>query len=185
MDHGRVALSHAIYCQGSGHCIHGDHLTPRYTYNKNKKNLQHLVFCDCPFLSALFGSHLYSYSKVVFPHLRANRWPQKHWIAGLRVWCGRLSTDPNISPKNGKWGFKGWKILCHNFYPDIPGIIKDLRPSLYTVSRVAGVVKTVTDGVQGLMALASLAPFLMSWLFSRASPQCLTEAIRGKRSVQA
>lgn len=71
------------------------------------------------------------------------------------------------------------------FYPDIPEIIKDLRPSLYTVSRAAGVVMTVVDGVQGLMALASLVRLLMSWLFWRAGLQCLTKAIRGKRSGQA
>lgn len=71
------------------------------------------------------------------------------------------------------------------FYPDIPEIIKDLRPSLYTVSRAAGVGTIGVDGVQGLMALASLVRLLMSWLFSRVGPHCLTEAIRGKRSGQA
>lgn len=103
---------------------------------------------------------------------------------GVGIWCGQLATDPNIyCHKMVNEASKAEK-LYHNFYPDIPEIIKDLRPSFQSFQG-AGVVTTVNDGVQGLMALASLARLLMSWPFSRAGPQCLTEAIRGKRSGQA
>lgn len=65
-------------------------------------------------------------------------------------------------------------------------IIKGIRPFLGPVSRAAGIViTTVSDGVQGLTALASLGHLALSWLFHRAGPQCQTVAIRGYRSGQA
>lgn len=224
-----MSLSDTIHCQGSGYCIHGHHLTPRYTYSQKKKKESH-HWVKFPFIISAYG------------------WTCKHWCASLNyvfaTWsrpaaaqsefeacmnrrrnlqcdfsvnymkCTKLllllqcpihfvAPDPSIY--GSLWtlyydklmwcGFDCGVSKCDSGFPTRKQlrdqrqkkanslsyflsdssnlIIKGIRPFLGPVSRAAGIViTTVSDGVQGLMALASLGHLALSWLFHRAGPRC-------------
>lgn len=83
---------------------------------------------------------------------------------GKTVCCADYST---FTTRRWRWESYSWTTVSYFLSNQSDLINKGIRPFLGRVSRAAGIViTTVSDGVQGLMALASLGQLTLSWCTS-------------------